>query len=215
MVIKIRKKIDPSGHPIYKSTKTLVTQEDIKIADDLDAELEKKIKQLEKTLINTDKLSSGGEKINALKVWYEVGKTLNKLLQKFVINNEDDAEFWKNLYNYFLKIHHGKPLSKVSKTRNDFITATKLAKHPWKTIRKIDKWAIWREVLSYKNITEDKRILEWVIYEFSKNPGTRDEARVLLKAIAKKFKKIYTPILNDTELNTKLQNLKNQAINNH
>jgi len=208
MAIKIKKRYKGKKRVVYKGSKKILTSLDIKKADELDLELSKTIKKLEKILLKSRILSKEKGKIDALRVWYEVGKTLNKFLADFPIEKGDEDLFWNSLYGRSFLIHKNIPSQRISQQRNDFKTASLLAKHPWATIKKVGPWAMWREILAYKNIIEDERVLKWVTGELSKKPRTRDEARPFLKAIAKRFKRIDTRILNDKELSAKFREIK-------
>ena len=157
-------------------------------------------------------LSSGillktGRKKDPLIVWYKIGATINNFRKKYSIKKEDEKIFWNNFYHYNI-IHKSVPTTKISLARNDFRIASLLSKHPVSIIEKVGPWALWREILSYKSIMEDSRILDWLIEELFNKPMTRDEARPLLKAIAKRFKKIDTNILTDKELFKKIEESK-------
>jgi len=200
MVIKIRKRNKGNNKVFYKSSKKILTPLDIKKADEFDSELSKMIKELERILLKNKALSKEKGKDDVLRVWYEVGRALNKFLVNFPVNKEDENLFWNNLYGYSFLIHKSVPSTKISRTRNDFRTASLLAVYPWKIIKKVGPWAMWREILSYKNIMEDRRILKWLIDKLIRNPRTRDQARPFLKNIAKRFKRVDTRILNNKEL---------------
>lgn len=208
MVIKIKKEKDGVEQTFYKSSKRILTSLDKKRADEFDLELNKTIKRLENILVKSGILLKKGKKKDTLKVWYKVGETLNNFLNRFPVDKEDEDLFWNNLYGHSFSIHKGIPTTKISRTRNDFRTASLLAKYPMNIIKKVGPWAMWREILSYKNIMEDERILEWIIDELIKKQRTRDEARPILKIINARFKKMDTQILSDKELLIKLQEIK-------
>ncbi|MBU2597317.1 MAG: hypothetical protein KJ757_07150 [Planctomycetes bacterium] len=207
MVIKIKKKHKGKEKVFYKSSKNILTPLDIKKADKFDLELSKTITCLEKILLKSGILSKEKGKKNVLRVWYEIGKALNNFLVKFPLKKEDKDLFWNNLYGYSPLIHKGVPSTRISQTRNDFRMASLLATHPWKIVERVGPWAMWREILSYKNIMEDSRILKWVIKELIKNPRTRNGARPFLKGIAKRFKRIDTRVLDNKDLLTKLNKI--------
>jgi len=210
MVIKIRKKNKAGSgtHFQYKSLKKILTPQDIKEADRFDLHLNKTIKNIEKSLLEHKIISKESKKKDPLLVWYTIGKNINEFLEKYPVAKGDEDIFWNFLYGRSLLIHKGIPVHKISKNRNDFRTASLLAKYLFKNIRKVGPWALWREILGYEVFLKDKRILNFVIKQLIKFPGTRDEARPFLKAIANRFKKIDSSILTDTELSRKLRSTK-------
>jgi len=207
MVIKVRKKnkVGEGIHFQYKGLKRIITPQDIKEADKFDLSLNKTFKEIERILLRRKALSIRSKKIDPLMVWYMVGKNINKLLKKQPIINEEEDIFWKFLYGRSILIHKKIPTSRISKQRNNFRTASLLAKYPYKKIKKLGPWTLWREILSYEVFLKDRRILKFVIEQLTKFPRTRDNARPFLKALSSRFKKIDSSILTDTELLRKIR----------
>jgi len=206
MVIKIRKK-NKSGKGTslkYKGLKKILMPQDIKDADKFDISLGKTIKEIEGLLLRNKVISKKNKKKDPLLVWYTVGKNINKFLEKHSIISGEERIFWDFLYGRSSIIHKGIPVYKISKNRNDFRTASLLAKYPYRIVKKVGPWALWREILGYEVFLKDKRILDFIIEELIKFPRTRDNARPFLKAVANKFKKIDTSVLNDRELSQRL-----------
>lgn len=205
MAIKIRKK--NKGGRIrfqYKSLKRILTPQDVKEADEFDLYLNKTIKKIEKLLLER-KIISKDKKKDPLLAWYTIGKNINEFLKRCPVAKEEENIFWKFLYGRSILLHKSIPTHRISKNRNDFRTASLLAKHPYETIKKVGPWALWREILGYEIFLKDKRILDFTIKYLIKHRGTRDEARPLLKAVANRFKKIDTSVLTDNELSQKLE----------
>ena len=200
MVIKIIKR-DKKGKSIeYKTHKKILTPQDIREADKFDLFLNKEIKKIEKILIKERVVSKKGVKKDPLKAWYIIGKHINEFLKSNYIASEDEHLFWNYLYGRSSRINKTLPLTVISKSRNDFRTAFLLAKYPFKIIKNVGSWALWREILGYEIFLNDKRILQFIINELIKFPRTRDKARPFLKSIYNHFKKIDTSVLNDKEL---------------
>lgn len=207
MVIKVKKEQDGVIKIFYSGAGKILTPLDIKKADRFDLELTKTIQKLEKILLRSGALSKKGKKSDVLEVWHTVGKTINQFLNSFPLNQEDLKLFWENLYGYSRLIHKSVPTTKISSTRNDFRIASLLSRYSLTMVRRVGPWASWREILSYKNIIEDNRILDWIIDELIKRPRTRDATRPLLKAVAKRFKKMDTGVLSTRELREKLKDI--------
>ncbi len=209
MVLKIKKK-NPSGESVqYKSSKIILTPRDIKKADAFDDDLDDEvIQKLEKKLVKLKIVDQKSKKKDPLKAWYIIGKYINKFLQHHSVEREDENSFWNEFYGRSKIIHIGIPSKRIGQTRNDFRTASLLARFPFDKLRKTGSWALWREIITYKSFIEDERVLEWVVNRLIDSPRTRDKARPFLKAVAARLKRIDTSILDDKELLSKLETIK-------
>lgn len=207
MTIKIIKRGQKSNETRYRSSKVILTPQDIKEADKFDDKLNRSIDEIEKILLKKDVLSKKSHKKDPLQAWYIIGTHINKFLKNNKLATEDENLFWENLYGRSKLINKKVPSSKVSLTRNDFKTASLLARYPFGYINKVGLWALWREIIIYR-VFQDKRILAWVIQKLIQSPRTRDQARPLLKAVANRFKRIDTTFLNKEELLIKLGEIK-------
>lgn len=204
MVIKIKRKFRGEQKTEYKSHKPILTPHDIRKADKFDKNLTQTIRKIEKVLLGNKALLRTGTKRDPLKVWYTVGMYINEFLKENKVSGEDEDFFWEHLYGRSTLLQKGIPKKKVSKTRNDFVTASLLAQYPYDQLKKVGSWALWREILTYQSISLDQRMLHWIIDELIRSPRTRDEARPLLKNVARRFKRIDTRVLSDEELYQKL-----------
>jgi hypothetical protein len=191
----------------YRSSKRIITQKDIDEADKFDDKINITVRDIERILLDRDLLSKELHKKDPLQAWYIIGTQINKLLNNNKLAVEDESEFWKGLYGRSKIINKKIPSGEVSRSRNDFKTASLLAHYPFNYLKKIDSWALLREVITYK-VVEDKRILEWIMQKLIQSPRTRDQARPLLKAVASRFKRMDTTFLNDKELLVKLKEIK-------
>jgi len=204
MTIKIRKRGGPKETVQYKSTKKILTPQDIKEADRFDNALNQEIQEIEKVLLKKKMLTPEARKSNMLGAWYLIGTRINKFLEKHRVSPEEEKLFWDHLYGCSALISKTAPTSKISKTRNDFRIASLLAHHPITTLEKIGLWALWREIITYKAF-KDERVLNWVLKKLEQSPPrTRNEGRPLLKAVSARLKRIDTAVLSDKELVTKL-----------
>lgn len=204
MVIKVRKKNKSKEVVQYKSAKKIITPQDIKEADRFDNALNQEIQEIEKVLLKKKMLTPEARKSNMLGAWYLIGTRINKFLKKNNVSSEEENLFWNHLYGRSSLISKAVPTSKISKTRNDFRIASLLARYPIAKLGKIELWALWREIITYKAF-KDERVLNWVIKKLEQSPPkTRNEGRPFLKAVSARLKKIDTTVLNDRELTTKL-----------
>lgn len=202
MTVKLRNK-HKENHVRYKSSKRILTPKDIEEADEFDDKLNRSIDEIEKILLEKNILSKKSHKKDPLQAWYIIGIQINKFLKNNKVATEDENLFWENLYGRSVLINKNIPSSQVSLTRNDFKTASLLARYPFEYMNKVGPWGLWREIITYK-VFQDKRILAWVIQKLIQSPRTRDQARPLLKAVANRFKRIDTTFLNKEELLIKL-----------
>ncbi len=204
MTIKVRKKNRSKETVQYKSTKKILTSQDIKEADRFDNALNEEIKEIEKVLLREKMLTPESRKSDMLGAWYLIGTRINKFLKKYRVSPEEENLFWDNLYGRSLLISKTTPTNKISKTRNDFRIASLLAHHPISKLEKIGLWALWREIITYKAF-KDERVLNWVLKKLEQfPPKTRNEGRPFLKAVSARLKKIDTTVLNNRELIAKL-----------
>jgi hypothetical protein len=97
------------------------------------------------------------------------------------------------------------PTQRISETRNDFKLAYLLARYPFSTVKRVGPWTLWREILSYKSFSADKRVMIFVTVELIKSPRTRAKARPFLKEVAKRLRNIDTSVLSEEELLIRLK----------
>lgn len=204
MVIKIRKKNKSKETIQYKSTEMILTPRDIKEADRFDSALNQEMQEIEKVLLKKGMLTPEARKSNMLAAWYLIGTRINKFLKKYKVSPEEENIFWVHLYGRSALINKTAPVTKISKTRNDFRIASLLARHSINKLEKIGLWALWREVITYKAF-KDERVLNWILKELERfPPKTRNAGRPFLKAVSKRLNKIDTSVLSDRELIKKL-----------
>ena len=205
MTIKIKKSIGGKQKVEYRGSSYILTPHDIKEADSFDAKLNSAINKIENILLALKALSKSGKKNDPLLVWYTVGSHINEFLRKNSVSKEDERLFWESLYGRSSLLQKTNPKGRVGMTRNDFVAASLLARYSYGVLEKVGPWALWREILSYKSLTIDERLLKWLIDYLEKKNTTRDGARPLLKGLSTRFKKIDTTVLSDWELLQKLK----------
>ena len=67
---------------------------------------------------------------------------------------------------------------------------------------------MWRDILVYKVLLNDERLLNYVINYLIKEPKTVHGSRPFLKAINERFKRMETTLLTDKELFKKIKEIK-------
>lgn len=208
MVIKIKKEGISGDEFRYKGSKKIITTLDIKEADKFDAKLKKVIRDIEKILLREKVISrSNSKKEDPLRVWYLVGSHINKFLEKNNVLKAEENLFWTYLYGRSDLLNKKMPKNKVGIARNDFKTASLLAKYSFKVVESVGSWSVWRELLGYKAFSDDKRIVDLIIKKFSGSPKKRDEARAFLKALSDSLKNIDTTVLKDEEIGDKFNKI--------
>ena len=204
MVLKITRKSKSKETVHYKSAKKILTPQDIREADRFDNALNTEIQEIERVLLKKNILTNEARKSDVLKAWYLIGVRINQFLKNHKVSPEEEKLFWDHLYGRSSLINKTIPTGKISKTRNDFRTASLLAHYPLNRLQKIGPWALWREILAYKSF-KDERVLNWVLEKLEEfPPKTRNEARPFLKAVAARLKRMDTAVLNGRELSKKL-----------
>lgn len=207
MPIKIIKRGQKRNEAHYKSSKIILTPQDIKEADRFDINLSEEIRKIEKVLkgkVFTSKFRKG-EKIWA---WYLIGKNINNFLRKNKVSPEEEKIFWDNLYSKFSLVNNYESATTIRRTKNDFKIASQLAKYPYKKVKKIGVWDLWRDIIIHKSF-HDERALDWVIQRIEHSTQKRrDDIRPFIRSVAQRLKKIDTSVLSDKELSKKLRVVK-------
>lgn len=205
MVIKILGKNGKQKIRYRSGDKILMTSKDLAEADRLDDFLNLKLRKLTSFLKKKEYVNATGKKNDTLKVWYIIGQKINQFLKNANLKATEEIFFWGDLYNRLPALHKGG--TPTDKQRNDYRTASLLAKYPFKMIKKGGTWALWRELLTYRIFLTDKRIIDWIVKRLSFKPMTRNDARPFLRKVARRFQKVDTTILSDIELHKKLEEI--------
>lgn len=211
MAIKSKK----NGGFTYGSYTGLVSSSEMKAADKLYSELKTSIHNLEKKLLKKGLLTKDGRKTDALLVWFEFGKLLNKIVNKYNITRTSDEKFfWRSIYDHVSSRVQKGPMPKRSKDwkQNHFrLCALMIRNRNLKSIRQVGNWAIWRDIFDNKKILEDERLFNWTVSQITKlrKKGLgHKKIRLFLYAISRRFRNIDTNFLNDKELRVKLRDIK-------
>lgn len=204
MAILLRKK----NQKVYVSSTGAVTDKEKIRADKLDSYLAASIKRLEKNWIEKGLLSKGGIKKDVLKIWYEMGDLLNKVVDKFKIRGTtDEPIFWQAIYGYVSKLVQRRPPPKRSTEwqRNHFRLCAKMAERPWQEVQRVGTWSMWRDIFDNSKLLEDERVFDWVVQTIVKSGLGHKDLRPFIHATRRRLKKIDTSILKDHELSAKLE----------
>lgn len=206
MVIKLTEKTKKGIKTKYKSSKFILTPKDIKKANDFDLKLKKTIENVEQFLEKKGVLAKKNKK-NSLFIWHTIGKKIEDFMKINKIDKNEEKYFWVQFYNYSNLINK-RTEYKTSLSRNDYKSAVLLSKFPLKTLEKVGPWSMWRDILIYKVLINDERLMKYVVDYLTKNKKTVHESRPFLKAINERFKKMETTLLSDSILSKKIKEIK-------
>jgi len=180
----------------------VVTLQDKKEADEKDRKIAAMFRDIDKKF--------DGSK-NDLETWYLVGAEINR----FIIKNNFDDWTWEDRENFWISLHGrsdtvGKftPKNRIGRVRNNFLTASKLAKKPWSEVSKLGlSWTVWRDLLTYP-VFRDERVFDWAVKNM---PQATSEARRFFRDINARLKNIETSVCTDEQLMKKLADVKIRA----
>lgn len=200
-----------NGQKVYQSQTGIVTESEKEKADKLDIALKKDIQNLENAWIESGVLTKSGIKKDAQKIWYDMGKLLNDIIDRFKIRGtEEESYFWQAIYDYVSdKIQKLPPPKKYKeKTRNHFRLCAKMAEWSWDEVRGVGNWSVWRDLFDNSKLMDDDRVFEWVVNSIQALKLGHKEYRPFIHAVRRRLKKIDTSILTTEELWSKLDEAK-------
>lgn len=200
-----------NGEKIYENQTGIVTEYEREKADRLDASLKVDIQNLEESWFKYGALSRSGIKKDTLKIWYDLGKLLNNIIDRFKIRGTDEeVYYWQAIYNYVSKKVQKNPPPKKYKDRlhNHFRLCAKMAERNWNEVQQVGNWSIWRDLFDNSKLMEDERVFDWVVDVIKALKLGHKELRPFIHAVRRRLKKIDTSMLNIEELHSKLDQVK-------
>jgi len=212
VIIKEERIIDGKSEivKVFK-TKRLLTGELREQAEKIDTLLSKRMKEIEEKMGKTGLLKLRGKKRNVLKLWYEVGKRLDFVMDTSLILAEDREYVWRAIYDHAIKVAPG-PLTERAKRdpeTSHFSYCYKLSRFPWEFVEMVGDWTSWSEFFDRKETKNDTRIIEWLGKKAQESniSGRQNWLRPLTKSIHKKFENKDTTIFSSEELYEKLDKI--------
>lgn len=167
MAVIIREDRIIDGRPekvkVFK-TKRLLTGELREQAEKLDVFLSEKMKELKEEMRLMSLLNLKGKKGKVHKLWYEVGKRLDFVMDTSIIPAEDREYIWRAIYDHAGGLAPG-PLSERAKRdpeTSHFSYCYKLARFPWEFVEMAGDWTSWSEFFDRSETKKDSRIIEWL-----------------------------------------------------
>jgi hypothetical protein len=214
VIILEEKKIEGKIYTVkvYKTAQgRLITEDDKKTAEHLDDVLSKKMKEIEREMISTGLIKLKGKKGMVHKLWYEVGRRLDFVMDTSLVAAEDREFVWRALYDHAGQLAPG-PLTQRAKRDPDtshFSYCYKLSTFPWEFVHMAGDWTSWSEFFDRKETKNDPRIIDWLGKKARQLnvSGRQNWLRPLTKAIHKEFEKRDTAVFTLEELDQKLEKI--------
>jgi len=193
----------PEKVKVFK-TKRLLTRELRQQAEELDKNLSQKMKAVEKEIKKTGLLKLKGKRGKVIKLWYEVGKRLDFVMDTSIVPVEDREFVWRALYDHSGELAPG-PLSERVKRdpeTSHFSYCYKLSRFSWEFVERAGDWTSWSEFFDRSETRNDPRIIEWLGKKAAESDvsGRQNWLRPLTKAIHKELKGKVTSVFTNKEL---------------
>lgn len=200
--------------PTYKSTRGAITAADKKLADQNDAELERKFRAIEVEMVKRDLLRLKKTR-HVLKLWWELGRKLSFLRNMDVGDERDRIWLWRACYDHCGKLNPSKDGTLSVRARNrlkssHFRYAELLGRLDWSTAKAIGLWDSWSGICDSECFQNDERFVIWFedrvrkpkspVSRLLKTRKHQDLFRDLAKRIRHRFKKMDTSVLSPKEL---------------
>ncbi len=200
----------PEKVKVFK-TKRLLTGELREQAERLDEFLSKKIKEIEKEVRSIGLLKLKGKKGEVIKLWYEVGKQLEFVMDTSIVPAEDREFMWRALYDHAGLLAPG-PVTKRAERdpeTSHFSYCHMLSRFPWEFVVMAGDWTSWSEFFDRKETKNDPRIIEWLGKKAKESnvSGRQNWLRPHTKAVHKEFENRDTTVFSTEELFERLEKL--------
>jgi len=189
----------------------LITNKEKKKAEQFDEFLREEMEQIEHKMKDTKLLNLKRKRGKVLKLWYELGRELEFVMDTSVVAAEDRKFVWRAIYDHAGKLAPG-PLSKRAKRSPEtshFSYCYKVSRFTWEFVENAGDWTSWSGFLDRKETRNDSRIIEWLGKIAKENiiSGRQNWLRPITKAIHKEFKNKDTTYFSDEELYEKLDKI--------
>lgn len=205
VIIRETRTIDgkPEKVKVFK-TKRLLTGELREQAEKLDNFLSNRMKQIEEKMRNTGLIKLKGKRGEVHKLWYEVGKRLEFVIDTSIVAAEDREFVWRALYDHAGVLAPG-PVTKRAERdpeTSHFSYCYMLSTFPWDFVGAGGDWTSWSEFFDRKETKNDRRIIGWLSRKAKESniKSKQNWLRPLTKAIHKEFEKKDTTVFSNEEL---------------
>ena len=212
--------------PTYKSARGAITATDKKLADQNDAELERKFRAIEVEMVKRDLLRLKKTR-HVLQLWWELGRKLSFLQNMDVGDERDRIWLWRACYDHCGKLNPSKDGTLSVRARNrlkssHFRYAELLGRLAWSTAKVIGLWDSWSGICDSECFQNDERFVNWLEDRIRKPKSSvsrlfkarkhQDLFRDLAKRIRHRFKKMDTSVLSQKELFVELDEVADEAL---
>jgi hypothetical protein len=205
VIIRETRTIDgkPEKVKVFK-TRRLLTGELREQAEKLDGFLKEKLKGIENEMKENGLLNLKGKRGDVLKLWYEVGKRLEFVMDTSTVTAEDREFVWRAIYDHAGSLAPG-PVTKRAEREPEtshFSYCHMLSRFPWEFVDVAGDWTSWSEFFDRKETKNDRRIIEWLGKKARESnfKSRQNWLRPLTKAIHREFEKKDTTVFSDEEL---------------
>lgn len=192
-------------------TKRLLTGELQEEAEEFDKFLSNKMSEIEKEMKLSGFLKLKGKKGKVIRLWYEVGKRLDFVMDTSKVAAEDREFVWRAIYDHAKTLSPGPLTERVRRDpeTSHFSYCYKLSRFPWKFVVSGGDWTSWSEFFDRKETKNDPRIIEWLGKKAKESDisARQNWLRPLTKAIHKEFENKDTTIFSKDELYGKLDGI--------
>ena len=199
VIIRETRTIDgkPEKVKVFK-TKRLLTGELREQAEKLDKFLSERLKEIEQEMKENGLLALKGKRGEVHRLWYEVGRRLEFVMDTSVVAAEDREFVWRAIYDHVQALHRGPIPERVKRDpeTSHFLYCYKLAQFPWEFVESVGDWTSWSEFFDRKETKNDSRIIEWLGKKAKESnvSGRQNWLRPLTKAIHEEYDKYDTRI---------------------
>jgi len=210
VIIRETRMIDgkPEKVRVFK-TKRLLTGGLREQAERLDEFFSKKLREIEEEMKSAGFLKLKGKKGEVVRLWYEVGKRLEFVMDTSVVAAEDREFVWRAIYDHAGKLVPGALTERAKRDpeTSHFSYCYKLAQFPWEFVDAAGDWTSWSEFFDRKETKNDPRIIEWLGKKAKESnvSGRQNWLRPLTKAIHKEFEKKDTTVFSTNDLYKRLE----------
>ena len=199
------------GEKTYASGTGRLTGHEKERAEKIFQDLETRLGTYETNAINNGYILSDGTKKNALRVWYDIGKILDEIADKYkILGTSDEPYYWQSIYDHVSPlIQKSQPPQKTAGVNNHFKRCALMArKRDWAFVQSVGNWSTWRDLLDNIRLQQDSRVFKWVVDNLHDHKLGHKEARPFVHAVRRSIKGKDTTVLTDQELTAKLRPLK-------
>lgn len=199
VIIRETRTIDGKAEKVKVfKTKRLLTGGLREQAEKLDNFLSNRMKQIEQEMRDTGLIKLKGKRGKVHKLWYEVGKRLEFVIDTSVVAAEDREFVWRALYDHGSSLAPG-PVTKRAERdpeTSHFSYCYMLSTFPRDFVETGGDWTSWSEFLDRRETKNDRRIIEWLSGKAKESniESRQNWLRPLTKAIHKEFDKKDTTV---------------------